>query len=220
VLARPSSTLVALQLDHVLIAVADLAAGARELEARHGLASIDGGRHHGYGTANRIVPLGESYLELVTVVAAAEAAQSSFGSWVARAQSNRARPLGWAVRTHELDAVARRLHLTIGSGSRASRGGEVLRWRVAGIEQAAVEPALPFFIEWAQGAPFPGRGSARHPAGAVRVAELRLVGDGNRIGHWLGAQRLPITVRTGAPAVAGVVLAGPSGEIVLGADQL
>ena len=64
------------ELDHVLIAVADVAAAARELEARHGLTSIKGGRHPGYGTANRIVPLGDSYLELVTVADESEAAES------------------------------------------------------------------------------------------------------------------------------------------------
>src|SRR5207253_9345067 len=63
--ASPGSTLVLVELDHVLIAVDDLAAAARELEARHGLASIRGGRHPGWGTANRIVPLGQTYLELV-----------------------------------------------------------------------------------------------------------------------------------------------------------
>ena len=35
---RWATTLVALELDHVLIAVADLAAAAEEIEARHGLA--------------------------------------------------------------------------------------------------------------------------------------------------------------------------------------
>lgn len=74
----------ALQLDHALIAVADLATAGREIEARHGLASIEGGRHLGWGTANRIVPVAEAYLELVAVVDEAEAAQSSFGSWVAQ----------------------------------------------------------------------------------------------------------------------------------------
>ena len=48
--------------------MSDLAAAAREIEARHGLASIEGGRHPGWGTANRIVPLGSSYLELVAVI--------------------------------------------------------------------------------------------------------------------------------------------------------
>jgi hypothetical protein len=216
---RPLSSPV-LEVDHVLIAVSDLAAAARVLEARHGVASIEGGRHPDYGTANRIVPLGESYLELVTIADAAVARHSSFGSWVARAQRTRARPLGWAVRTAELDEVARRLHLTIGSGSRVARDGEVLRWRVAGIAQAAAEPSLPFFIEWARGTPFPGRVPVRHPAGAVRMAGLHLRGDANHIADWLGAHDLSITVRTGAPAVASIVLAGPAGEIVLDADQV
>ena len=88
-----------MELDHVLIAVADLATAGREIEARYGLVSIEGGRHPGWGTANRIVPLGDAYLELVTVVDEAEAARSSFGSWVAEASPAFAKPLGWAVRT-------------------------------------------------------------------------------------------------------------------------
>jgi Glyoxalase-like domain len=200
--------------------VADLAAAARELEARHGLASIEGGRHPGWGTANRIVPLGEAYLELVTVADEAEAARSPFGSWVARVRSEHSRPLGWAVRTHELDETARRLDLTIGAGSRATRSGQVLRWRLAGIEQAAAEPSLPFFIEWADGTPFPGRAPAHHPAGELAIAELQLGGDADRVRAWLGGHRLPVAVRAGAPAVASVVLRGPAGELVLGADQL
>jgi hypothetical protein len=202
-----------------LIAVADLATAARGLEARHGLTSIEGGRHPGYGTANRIVPLGDSYLELVTVADQAEAARSPFGSWVARVQSERGRLLGWAVRTHGLDAVARRLELTIHAGSRTTRSGEALRWRVAGLERAAAEPSLPFFIEWAQGTPFPGGFPVRHPAGAVRIAELQLTGDRDRIADWLSSERLPITARLGPPAVVSVVLAGPAGGIVLDADQ-
>ncbi|HEY8778025.1 MAG TPA: VOC family protein [Gaiellaceae bacterium] len=72
-----------MELDHVLIAVGDLAAAAHEFEVEHGLASIEGGRHPGWGTANRIVPLGKSYLELVAVVDQDEAARSDFGRWVA-----------------------------------------------------------------------------------------------------------------------------------------
>src|SRR5215217_5027677 len=145
---RWATTLVALELDHVLIAVADLAAAAEEVEARHGLASIEGGRHPGWGTANRIVPLGETYLELVAVVDESEAAQSPFGRWVAGVHPKVAQPLGWAVRTYQLDDVARRLGLTLEAGSRAGQDGQLVRWRLTGIEQAAAEPSLPFFIEW------------------------------------------------------------------------
>jgi Glyoxalase-like domain len=208
-----------LELDHVLIAVADLATAAREIEARHGLAAIEGGRHPGWGTANKIVPLGEAYLELVAVVDEAEAAQSPFGSWVAGAHPTLARPLGWAVRTHQLDEVARRLDLTVAAGSRAARSGQLLRWRLAGIEQAAAEPSFPFFIEWGQGTPLPGRAPVTHPAGAVQIAKLQLDGDADRLAAWLGSHRLPITIRTGAPAVASVVLTGAASEIVLNDDR-
>jgi len=212
---------VVLELDHVVIAVADLTTAARELEARHGLTSIEGGRHPGWGTANRIVPLGETYLELVAVVAAAEAAQTTFGGWVARgAQRKLAQPLGWAVHTGDLDVVARRLDLTVGAGSRAGRTGRVLRWRLAGLERAAAEPSLPFFIEWGHGTPFPGRASVTHRAGPLRMTELRLAGDADRLADWLGDHRLPITIRGGAPAVTSIVLAGRAGEVVLDADEL
>jgi hypothetical protein len=195
-----------------VIAVSDLAAAAREMQARHGLAVIDGGRHPGWGTANRIVPLGETYLELAAVVDEAEAAQSAFGRWVAGVPRGPARLLGWAVRTDRLDDVARRLGLTVQAGSRAGRDGKLVRWRVGGIEQAAAEPSLPFFIEWARGTSLPGRASATHRAGAAGIAELQLDGDADRLNGWLGRHRLPVRVREGAPAVAGVLLTS-GGEI-------
>jgi hypothetical protein len=211
---------VALELDHVLIAVADLAAAAREIEVRDGLASIEGGRHPGWGTANMIVPLGDAYLELVAIVDEAEAAQSLFGRWVAAAPSTLPRPLGWAVRTQRLDDLARRLNLAVTEGSRVGRSGQLLRWRVAGIERAAAEASLPFFIEWGRGIPLPGRATATHRAGPVQITELRLDGDADRLAAWLGAHRLPITLRSGPPVVAGIVLAGAADEIVLDADRL
>ena len=67
------------ELDHVLVAVTDLAAAGRDIERRHGLTSIEGGSHPAWGTTNRIVPLGESYLELVAVVDPNKAAGTAFG---------------------------------------------------------------------------------------------------------------------------------------------
>jgi hypothetical protein len=209
------STLVGLELDHVLLAVSDLSAAAQEIEARHGLVSIEGGLHPGWGTANRIVPLGDSYLELVAVVDESEAAHSAFGRWVAGAHTRSAGPLGWAVRTERLDDVAGRLGLTVDAGARTARDGRAVRWRLAGVEHAAAEPSLPFFIEWGDGTTLPGRALAAHRAGAVRLASLRLEGDAARIAAWLGEHRLPITVRPGAPAVTAVVLAGDAGEITI-----
>lgn len=212
----PRRTLVSVELDHVLIAVADLAAAAREFKSRHGLASVEGGRHPAWGTANRIVPLGDSYLELVAVVDAAKAAESVFGRWIASGASSTARPLGWVVRTHQLDELARRLDLAVHAGSRATPGGDLLRWRSAGMDQAAAEPSLPFFIEWGPQAQLPGRAVIRHRTGAASIAKLILDADPGRLADWLGNHQLPIVVRAGIPAVTTIYISSDAGEVVLG----
>jgi hypothetical protein len=190
------------ELDHVLIAVDDLEAAAKEVEERYELASVEGGRHQGFGTANRIVPLGESYLELVAVVDHVEAAASWFGSWVGGGE--RPRLLGWCVRTDELDAVAERLGLTIADGSRARPDGTVVRWRMAGLERSAEEPSLPFFIEWGAGTPYPGGALAQ----AATIDELQARGDRDRIAQWIGGANIPLSVSEGDPALLAVILDG------------
>jgi len=195
-----------LELDHVLIAVDDLATAAEEVDRRLGLASVAGGRHPGWGTANRIVPLGTSYLELIAVVDAAEAEESSIGRWVGSG-SDGSRLLGWAVRPRDLDAVARRLGLPISAGSRQAPGGEQLRWRSAGVERAASEPCLPFFIEWLPETRFPGLAAPS----STSIRELQLTGDIQRLAEWLGPHDLPITV---SPGRAGIVALALEGGIV------
>jgi hypothetical protein len=208
------------ELDHVLIAVDALGRAAHEFEAAYGLGSIEGGRHPGWGTANRIVPLGESYLELVAVVDRAEAADSAFGRWV-QAIDTRAgyQPFGWAVRAIDLDATAERLGLTVVSGSRITPDGQTLRWRGAANDQPTSDPSLPFFIEWADGSAFPGRALVAHPAGSVRLTSLELSGDPYRLCYWLGTHDLPLAIREGSPAVDQVVLTGDRGAIRIGGHR-
>jgi len=210
----------ATELDHVLIAVTDLGEAARRIEDEYGLTATQGGRHPAWGTANRIVPLGDAYLELVMVVNAAIARRSPFGRWVAASQSELLRPFGWAVRTSELHEVASRLGLTIERGSRTGRDGAPVRWRIAGVEEAAAEPALPFFIEWEPGTHLPGRAPTDHAAGEVRIGEVRVSGDSERIEGWLGSYRVPLDIRPGSSALTAVILSPPSGdEVVLGATE-
>jgi hypothetical protein len=161
------------------------------------------------------VPLGETYLELIAVVDEVEAASSVVGRWVAGVRPAVSRPLGWVVRARELDDVARRLGLSVGSGSRAMPDGTLLKWRSAGIEVAAVDSSLPFFIEWGEGTNFPGRVAVSHPVGQVEIARLILDGDAARLAEWLGDHGLPIVVRAGRPAIASIVLSGPEGEMAL-----
>ncbi len=202
-----------MELDHVLIAVSNLADATRELETRHGLACVAGGRHPGWGTANRIVPLGDAYLELVTVVDEVEAKASVFGRWVAGALPTAARPLGWAARTRRLDDVAARLGLDVLSGSRVTPDGGLVRWRLAGIDRAAAEPMLPFFIEWEDATALPGATPVEHPAGRTSLAMLELTGDADRLADWLGSHIVPVTVLAGPPGVTSVTLARATGEV-------
>ena len=55
-------------IDHVLFATRDFGEAAAWFGEEHGLRAIEGGRHTGLGTANWIVPLGASYVEIVGVV--------------------------------------------------------------------------------------------------------------------------------------------------------
>jgi Glyoxalase-like domain len=201
------------ELDHVLIAVTDLDAAARELEGTHGLASIRGGRHRGWGTANRIVPLGDTYLELVAVVDRGEAAASAFGRWVAGAATDAGRPFAWAVRPDDLDAVAQRLALEVHTHSRDSPDGSQLSWRLAGLEAATAEPPLPFFVQWTGGT-FPGRSADPQPAS---IARLSLRGDPARLSAWLGEHQLPIATEPDTePGVAELTLEDHGHSIILG----
>lgn len=203
------------ELDHVLIAVTDLSVAAREIEARYGLASLEGGRHPAWGTANRIVPLGDSFLELVSVVDGVNASQSVFGRWVAAGASKHGQLIGWAVRPSDLDAVAARLHLEVQGGSRTTATGAMVQWRNAGIGQAAADGSLPFFIEWGLETPFPGKALISHPSGTARISRLMLDANPGRLAAWLGDHRLPIVVRDGSPAVVQIVVSVADREIAI-----
>jgi hypothetical protein len=205
------------ELDHVLISVSDLSNAVLEFEARYGLSSVEGGRHAAWGTANRIVPLGETYLELVAVVDHKQAAQSAFGRWVANSPPNA--PLGWAIRTDDLDGTAERLGLSVAAGSRLTSSGELLSWRIAGVEQSMVEPPLPFFIEWASGTRFPGNIGVSYPAVVDGISELIIEADQHRLASWFGGHSLPVTVRAGGSRVIGIVLSTQSGEIIVRSDD-
>jgi hypothetical protein len=201
-----------MELDHVVLAVHDLDDAAEYLEHEHGLTSYVGGSHPGWGTANRIVPLGDSYLELIAVVDEPTAAATDVGRWVADGASSRGAPIGWAVRPDDLDATSRRLGLTAYEGSRTRPGGATVRWRMAGIERA-VSDHLPWFIEWKDEATHPGLAERALDA---RVEHIEIEGDADELSSWLGTHSLPLEVRQGSTGVTAVVLRGARGPITLG----
>jgi len=206
-----------IQVDHVVYAVRDLDGAAERFYREHGLGSVPGGRHAGWGTGNRIVPLGDQYVELISVVDRDEAAGSDFGRTMLAFLEGGDRPWTVVCRTDELDAIAARLDLEVTDGSRTRPDGRVVAWRAAGFEDPRRERHMPFFIEWRLPTldAHPGRAEANHRVEPSGIAWIEVTGDGTRLAEWLGGADLPIRATVGDPGVAAFAVATAGGELVV-----
>jgi hypothetical protein len=205
-----------LRIDHVVYAVRDLDDAAMRFRTEFGLDSVVGGRHTGWGTANRIVPLGGQYLELIGVVDRTEAAATSFGRSVLE---RTAAGDGWhtiAVASDDVVLTGERLGLEVDAGSRQRPDGEVLRWRMAGLEDPRREPWMPFFLMWdVPGSLHPGNARAGHGVRPEGIAWVEAGGDAERLRAWLGDEELPIRVVDGKAGISRVAIATSEGELVI-----
>jgi hypothetical protein len=205
-----------LRLDHVAYAVRDLDEAAVRFREELGLDSVAGGRHVGFGTANRIVPLGDQYIELVGVIDHAEAEGSAFGRSVLERSAGDGGWLVMVVSCDDLDAVASRLGLSTQEGARARPDGAEIRWRMAGHDDPRREPWMPFFISWDIAEELhPGRQRAGHGVKAEGLAWVEVGGDGARLSEWLGGEDLPIRVVDAPPGIVHVAIATAGGELVI-----
>lgn len=205
----------ALQIDHVIVAVRDLDGASAGLFDRFGLASIPGGRHEGHGTANRIVPLGDDYIELMAVVDDDEAAGSPMGRWISSATTDGDHLLAVCLRTDDIDGVAAAHDLAATPMTRRRPDGMVLAWRLAGLDVAIAEPPLPFFIQWdVDATEMPGAATAPHTSAPSGISRVVLSGDAERIAAWIGDDDVPVEVVAGPPAVTRVAIGGPTGDLV------
>lgn len=201
-----------LALDHVVLAVQDLDAAGDRLLSEHGLASIPGGRHARWGTANRIVPLGGEYVELIAVVDPAQASETAFGRTMAGLTTGGDRWFSVCVASDDVDPMAERLGLRVEPGARTRPDGAQLRWRGAGLDDPERDLWLPFFITWEIPPELhPGRSPIDHPSGAMGIAWVEVAGDPDRLSEWLDGAALPIRVVGGAPGVLRVHLATVDG---------
>jgi Glyoxalase-like domain len=132
-----------LRLDHVVYALSDLDEAAVRFREEFGLDSTEGGRHERWGTANRIVPLGDQYLELVAALDEPVAAETAFGRGVLERAAGGGGWLTIAAVADDLDRVASRLGLAVTTGSRRRPDGEILRWRSAGLDDPRREAWMP-----------------------------------------------------------------------------
>ncbi|HEX9969908.1 MAG TPA: VOC family protein, partial [Acidimicrobiales bacterium] len=90
------------RVDHVVYGVRDLDVAAARLADDFGLHAEAGGEHPGFGTANRLVGLGEAYLELL----AGPPVEAVLGDGPDRL-------LGWMVVSDDIEADAARLGIEV-----------------------------------------------------------------------------------------------------------
>lgn len=214
-------------IDHVLIAVPDLAEGARKMENEYGLRAIEGGRHPGVGTGNMIVPLGTSYLELIAVVDPKEPSASA--ARVARALQEGRTFVTWAARSERLLGLRAQLQ-SAGlklpepyEGARTRPDGVTLRWRTLALTPPHEASLLPFIIEWGVlPEQHPAATPVTHPSGARGIRRLRL-GDPNptaaaRKLAWLLGDEIAASTTVEPAKTAGVLAVevdAPGGTIVI-----
>lgn len=205
------------RIDHAVFAVKDLDAAAARWHEAHGLASSPGGRHPRWGTANRIVPLGPDYLELISVVEPEVAAETVLGRTLLALTEADDRWFSLCLADDDLEATAARLGLDVEPGSRSTPDGTELRWRGAGIDAPQREPWLPFFISWeAPSELHPGRAPAEHRVDVRGIASAEIAGDPERMRAWLGGHDVPLIIVPGTPSVRSVsVRLADGGELVV-----
>ena len=181
--------------------------------------SLPGGRHAGHGTGNRIVPLGDAYIEIMGIVDENEAAASPMGAWLHDQTAAGDRVAALCLRTDApgLDATAQRLGLRPLPMSRDAPGGVTLAWRLAGLAEAMADPSRAFFIDW-QVPPdlHPARGDARHRVRPTGFARVELAGDAEAIRRWLGGDVPGVSVVAAPePSVVATVRLAGGGEVPL-----
>jgi hypothetical protein len=176
-----------LGIDHLVIAVPDPDSAAADLEAALGLAATGGGRHERTGTFNRLIFLGDTYLEVIGVWDRALASVNPIGAAVLAAlDAGTPGLVTWAIATDNARrdvAALRRAGSTIGDalpGERIRADGAVIRWHTATAAPLAADRP-PFLIEHEPAGPEWGEEARRtraafiHPfGGQVRFVGLEL----------------------------------------------
>jgi catechol 2,3-dioxygenase-like lactoylglutathione lyase family enzyme len=158
------------RIDHLVLACADLAQGARYVRERLGVEPQPGGRHLLMGTHNALLKLGPRvYLELIAIDPHGAAQRPRWFALDAPAVRERmARGpflLAWVARTGDIDAAVAALP-ALGRILSLSRGA--FRWRIAVPDDGSVDfdGMMPTLIQW--------EGDA-HPADGLAEAGCELL---------------------------------------------
>lgn len=135
-------------LDHVIIGVRDLGAATEVFRDKLGLIPSGGGVHPKVGTANRIIVIGDTYLELITV-RKPEEAQKSIVERLAKGEGY----LNFVLASNDIQADSEAMKVRGVSllgpekGSLASQDGRSRGWTRTNIERPDLTQHYPFLIQ-------------------------------------------------------------------------
>ena len=139
-----------LGIDHIVVAVADPDLAVAQLGEALGVEPGGGGRHDRLGTFNRLLWLGDSFIELIGIFEPDLAAGSWIGAPTVRSMKRGGGLATWAIATDDIAADVDLLRAT-GSdlsdpidGERARPDAQVVRWRLA--TPPMLEPSGPPFL--------------------------------------------------------------------------
>jgi catechol 2,3-dioxygenase-like lactoylglutathione lyase family enzyme len=135
-------------IDHIIIGVNDLKRAEQVFSQKLGLAVSGGGVHPSGGTANRIIVIGDTYLELIAVRTPAEAQQSMLDRLAIREGY-----LNFVLASNDIEAdstaMASRGIRVIGPtlGELRAAGGRTRGWSRTNIELPDLAQRYPFLIQ-------------------------------------------------------------------------
>lgn len=200
-------------LDHLVYAVPDLAAGIEALELQFGVRPVEGGEHEGLGTHNALVGLGgERYLELIAPLPGAASP-----SWFDLDELTNPRLIAWAVRRSDLERWRSRSAFPLGrvdSMQRRASDGSLLRWSLTNPDAPSFGGVLPFLIDW-DDTPHPG---PRLEPGC-EVLELHLSHPRpSLVKQALASLELDLEVEQGPPDLL-ATLQTPHGQLSIGSRK-
>jgi hypothetical protein len=205
---------VLLGIDHLVIAVADPDASVDELAMRLGLQPGGGGKHPAWGTSNRLLWLGDTFIEILGVDDPELAERCWLGRPALAARAAWPTLVGWAIATDDLDADATALN-GLGAdyqppipGERHRPDGRLVRWRLALPPRIALD--RPFLIEHdPTSAEWTPADRAQRSSAPARLREIELPVD--RVhGLTVGAHDRAVTIGEQRIVTRGPSLDGPT----------
>lgn len=156
-------------LDHLAFSATDLGQGVALAEGALGVAFAGGGKHAAMATHNRLLGLGDLYLEVIAIDP--DAGPVGRARWFDLDRfDGDLRLTNWVVRCDDLDAALALCPPGVGTPMQLERGP--YRWRMAVPEngQLPFDGCFPALIEW-QG---PAHPTQVLPESALRLARLEI----------------------------------------------